>query len=44
MKTNKDIFKFDLQLFNDGGGSEEIPSANEPTPEPKTYTEEELVS
>lgn len=42
MKTNKDIFKFDLQLFNDGGGSEEIPSANEPTPEPKTYTEEEL--
>ena len=42
MKTNKDIFKFDLQLFNDGGGSEEIPSANEPTPEPKTYTEEDL--
>ena len=42
MKTNKDIFKFDLQLFNDGGDSEEIPSANEPTPEPKTYTEEEL--
>lgn len=37
MKTNKDILKFDLQLFNDGGEPEP-----EPTPEPKTYTEEEL--
>lgn len=39
MKTNKDIFKFDLQLFNDGGEPEPEPT---PEPEPKTYTEEEL--
>lgn len=38
MKTNKDIFKFDLQLFNDGEGAEPI----EDKTEPKTYTEEEL--